>query len=332
VSFVGGSVKAEHAVKLIAALGSEGFISDKWVTAKCPLAPFNHKTGKDSTPSFGINLESGNFNCFTCSNGSLETLFGEIQMHLSRRPELANRFNLKLAREIIDGIISEVEPLPEFTEFSDKGVEFQEWPHWFIDQYTSALKIPQAADYLLGRGLHKETIEHFDLRVDQAWSRIVCPFRNVFGRLAGARGRAFNPDAKLKHFDYTWNKVNNSGIVLYHEDAIARAVDADLPVIVVEGQFDAHAVFPHHPYVVANLTAKPTPFKLSRLRSCTSGVLIMLDNDETGEEARDLWVRGLRDHTRVGIIDYPPELRLNPKYKDPGSLPTSMLGEMISGV
>ena len=113
-------MKEGVAVQFLKALGChDASRVGGWVTCKCPLAPFLHKSGKDSTPSFGINIDSGKFNCFACQKGSLETLLGIISLYTMKPgvPEhLRDRFNLPLAREILQGAAGDVDALPSYEE------------------------------------------------------------------------------------------------------------------------------------------------------------------------------------------------------------------------
>lgn len=329
-------MKAEQVIKFLSTLGvKDAMPGNKWVTAKCPLAPFTHKSGKDSTPSFGVYLESGNFNCFACQSGSLEKLIGALELYISQNPGKGweNVYHLKQAREVLEGIEDIVEPLPEYTEFQNPGEVFQAWPEWFLEQFPSAVESDAAMQYLKGRGLDGVVVHQFDLRWDVGWRRIVAPFWNVHGKLAGARGRAIDPEAKVQHFDYKWNDVNNSGLVFYNEQAIEKALEAGKPVCLVEGQFDCIKVAQYYPYTVGNLTAKPTLQKLQKLRNCVYGVLTMLDNDQPGKEATKLWIHGkegsysgLHGYVPVGTVEYPEE------FKDPDKMPGYIIKSLFEGI
>lgn len=318
-------MKVEQIEKFLLALGVKSCADtgNGWVSCPCPLACFFHKSGKDSHPSFGIKIEDAghsNFNCYACLSGSLETLIGTIEMQLKSFPQFVDRFDLKSARLYLDGEEVVCEPLPGFKEFTpDKQAEFYEWPSWWLEQYKTWREVPLAAGYLKMRNVPPEVADLQDLRFDPKREMIVAPYRNLFGKLAGARGRSVRPEAPLKHYDYTCNKTNNAELVWYGEECLML----DQPVIVVEGQFDRMRVQQVWPSVVAGLSAKVTPFKMKRLTSCKT-ILTMYDHDEAGERAHEKMVDYLSQFdVMIGKVEYPGH------YKDPDSVPVLELKELL---
>lgn len=304
-------------------------IGDKWVMSHCPLAFATHKHGKDNKPSFGVNLASGKFNCFTCESGSLEKLLQLLEMYCGSHPEMAYRFDFKKAREILGDQEDLVEALPAYSEFAPEGHQFQEWPTYFLDQFPKWSKSLKAVWYLTdGRKLmgsqpvDLSVAEQMDLRWDAKYQRIVCPYHNVSDKLAGARGRAIATDTGFKHFDYTWNGVNNAALVWYNEQCFGESIKNHMPVVVVEGQFDCLNVLRVYPYVVANLTAKPSQEKLRKLQNCHS-VVIMLDNDAAGEKGEQKYLEYLKGKIPVGVMRYPKT------FKDPAQLDLQLLASLF---
>lgn len=319
------SLSTEQIVKFLKFLGGEnpGPVGN-WVTCKCPLAYWTHKSQKDGTPSFGVNVNSGKFNCFACLSGSLEDLLGTLELYTSQNPHPFKKFDFAGARAALEGLGIGEEDLPEYGLVKNLE-EFFPWSDYWLETFAKVSASEDASHYLEKRLVTPEVAAEFDLRWDSKRRMVVAPFRNVWGQLAGARGRCidqFTPG--LKHFDYTFHDHNNSAMVLFNEHVIAEAVAKHRPVVVVEGQFDAMAVRKVYKYVVANLTAKPTPAKLATLNNCPDGVLMMLDNDETGDKAREKWFRGL--NVPCGAVDYPRE------YKDPGGTPHMFLQQALSGL
>lgn len=299
------SITKEGALALLEALGKKGEVSSGWVRSNCPLAPYLHEKGTDNKPSFGIRLDTGRYNCFSCNSGSLTSLLLELEFHGYDADQL------KLARAVLNNVELEVPPLPAFTEFdAPSHPPFEEWPEYWLDQFPSAVAVPVALKYLEGRGLTLQEIADHDLRFDIVRQMVVYPFRNAYGKFAGARGRAVNPDG-LQHFDYTWNEVNNTKMVWYNEPALAKGK----PVVVVEGQLDCIKVLRHYDCVVAGMTAKPTPEKLRKLMQAPA-VVLMLDNDHTGRMARERFVKALGDDVPLALIDLPAGVK-DPDKADP---------------
>lgn len=324
----------EGVVKYLQALGAqEPEVKGEWVNAPCPLAPFFHKSGTDSRPSFGVRLETGGFNCWACKSGTLTTLIQLIEDKLRTREDLLPRYNLQLARAILDGMEDTIEALPEWTEFTPPKKAFTPWPDWWLEPYLPWSMATPAVEYLqegrlaMGKGqsIPAEVADHFDLRYDTKYHRILCPYRNAYGKLAGARGRALDPNATLGHWDYTWQSVNNAALVWYNEQALAASVEDEKPLVVVEGQFDAMNVWRAYPYVVANLTSKVTPEKVAKLKQAP-GILFMLDNDKAGEEGIARFLSLMGPDAQYGKVEYPPE------FKDPAAIPLGILQEVLAGL
>lgn len=303
----------------------------EWAQASCPLAPFTHKGGKDGNPSFGVSVGvgEGHFNCFVCTSGSMGALVQALEMYTKKRPEFKDRYDLKHARELLDEAKTHLAPLPKFSEFTPSPyAAFEEWPEWYLSHTEPWSKSLRATEYLDSRGVTPMVADHFELRWDEGRQTIGAPFRTASGRLAGMRGRGLE-GAKLKHYDYTWNKVNNTGLTWFNE----QAFNLPGPLIIVEGQFDAMRVWPHHRKVVAILSAKTTPYKLKKLKD-VGPIALFLDNDETGinkthgTELEPGWVQKL-DAMGVTntVIEYPSET-----YKDPGEIPHPELQALIHEV
>lgn len=303
-------MRPETAIKLLKSLGAKDIKYDggQWVKSPCILAPWTHKGGKDSNPSFGIRVKNmkPHYHCFTCRAGSLQTLIQEVEMFLGKGSALSGHYDTKLARAILENEEFDIEPLPEFSEFGDASQQFQEWPTYFIESFASWEFNARAFKYLQQRGVSPETAQKFGLRYDSKKDMIVCPYSNLYGKLAGARGRAVElegePKRKGRHYDYTWNQVNNAHLVWYNEQVIAE----EQPIVVVEGQFDAMRVSEVYPYVVANMTAKPVPEKVKKL-AYAPAVVLMMDNDETGDIAVEKYVSQLSAMNKPIAIVQPPK-------------------------
>lgn len=311
-------MKAEVAVLFLKALGGKNPKKNgKWVTCGCPLGPYLHKDGHDANPSFGVRINDqgeSRFNCFACESGSLEKLVSTLEYHWLKNP--VGHMDFKTARALLDEEGSQVWPLPDY-ESEDQNQMFEEWPAWLLNLLPPAYKHPAAADYLAARGCPGELSDRFDLRWDEQKTMIACPYRNVYGRFAGIRGRNINPNAPkhFRHFDYTYGEVNNASLVWYNE----QVLEMPGPLIIVEGQFDCMHVAQVYPKVIANLTAKPSQQKLKKLGGIDQ-ILFMMDNDATGAVATDKYLEHFQgSDTQVGVIEYPVE------WKDPDAVPLQWL-------
>lgn len=313
--------------KLLEALGvRETTVNGGWVMSTCPLAPWTHKGGKDSNPSFGVKVEPQDksyFNCFACHSGSLFSLVQTIAYNLSVSPVVGRTYDLRAALEILDG--GDVVVLPDYDSVRGDAVVCP-WPDTALDEMglKPLVEGSTALKYLDSRGVDLGLADSMGVREDFLRQRVVFPIRNAYGQLCGARGRSYDYSCppQFIHYDYTFDGVNNTNLVWFNE----KALNEDLPVIVVEGQFDVCRVLKVYPAVVGILTAKASAKKLSKLAQ-TSGVLFMLDNDDTGRLSTEKMLERVSGMgVPCGVVSYPE------KYKDPDSVPDEEMREILSSL
>jgi len=278
-------------------------VGASWVNAPCPFAPWRHKHGTDSNPSFGVVFNDNKMsrgNCFSCHwKGTLADLVTELEsLRGVTYPEALH----KLVEDEMLGIslpewgdhIHDDEPLPE--PYPDE---------LFVNAWDNAWDVPAGREYLInGRpiGLHEEAVRSLDLRYDPDENRIVFPVRGRGGELYGFSGRSIFPRAQPKVRDYV-------GLPKKHLILGCHRWQQGKPVIMVEGLFAyAHLVSigtEQFANVGAALGSVLTEEKASILRMFFHRVLLLFDPDEPGyagiwEPTRD----GKRDmkHGAVGKL------------------------------
>lgn len=292
----------------LSALGVKVEYKGGWLRGRCPLARWNHQNGKDSSPSFGLKVEphgASHYHCFACSSGALSTLVQELEMKSDYGKSSDVSYDFKRAWEMLEEDASTVYPLPEYHEFAQSEHRpFHPWPQAALDAFPPAYTSAVARRYLAWRGFTLAEAKAQDLRVDEYRNMLVFPYRNVSGVLAGLRGRLMDfgqPHDQLKHYDYKFGDSNNAYTCWLGEEILETATG---PVVVVEGQFDRMRVLRHYPFVVANMTAKPSDQKLEKLL-WAPGVVIMLDEDKTGLSAGVKWANRLiaKGQSRVGFLE-----------------------------
>jgi len=213
--------------------------------------------------------------CFACRQGSAEELLHSIEMYSKGQ----GYYDFAQCHQLLSDE-QHVVPLPPYGEFAAAEQSFQEWPQYWIDSFKKAEWVIESAVYLASRNVGLHTVEQFDLRYDPKREMIVAPYRDVYHRFAGARGRAIKDDVPHKHHDYTFQGVNNARLCWYNEEVLNQPG----PVVVVEGQFDCMKTVQAFPKTVANLMAKPTREKMKKLGDC--GTVIQIpDRDEAGQES-----------------------------------------------
>lgn len=293
--------------------------SGQWVKSCCPLAPWTHKTGHDSNPSFGVSVAPGArsyYNCFSCGKGSLEELLHVMEMHSLNSPH----YNFAACHALLDEE-KEVMPLPEYAEVHTPAQVFSEWPEYCLSKFSPATAVPIAMEYLLNRGVDAADAALYRLQYDYKKEMVVFPYWDVYGRLAGARGRSIMPgvEGTSKHYDYTFQGVNNCRYVWYGEEVL----NTPGAVVIVEGQFDRLRVRKAHNKTLANLTAQPTWEKMKKLSDCPK-IIQIPDNDAAGDKS----VRAYAELAKkLGVKHV--VLQLGAGVKDPAECAVEYLAERI---
>jgi hypothetical protein len=208
--------------------------------------------------------------------------------------------------------------LPAYGEFPSQAQVFVEWPVYWLDSFMQAWFHAEGHQYLLSRWVSPETAHQFSIRYDVKRQMVVAPYWDVFGRLAGARGRKVTEGGQ-QHFDYTFQGVNNARLVWYHE----QVLNDPGPVVVVEGQFDLWRTVQAYKKTVAALTAKPTLEKMKKLGDC--GTVIQIpDLDEAGEQSIGVYAKYCQ---QLGLKH--KVVRLGEGVKDPAECHVDYLRDRI---
>jgi len=180
----------EHIIALVSQYLPGPFkASGSNIVCKCPF----HKGGQEHSASFGINLEKGVFNCFSChESGDLRRL-------------------LKLmgaSRQTIDAELAAIQPeLDHARELHGKVKEnfFRE-----RDPFKAEYPLPEALlgvydwmpTQLVSKGFDPLLLQDMDIGFDRAGSRIMYPIRDMYGTLVGYSGGATLPEQVPKYKVY----------------------------------------------------------------------------------------------------------------------------------
>lgn len=253
-----------------------------WGRTQCPFCLAVVGTA-DARGGLGVHFPSGFCHCFRCkTRGFLDTSGKKaevappvpVEAEASQDPELG--------------------PPPGFL------------PLWTGDGATS-LALEPARQYLRSRGVGAQTIEEARIGVcleGAAANRIVVPILDLDGTWLGWQARPWAKGYRVKYLSATgFDREKN----VYN--AAALAVDTDVPVLVVEGTFDA---LPYWPDVVA-LLGKPSEGQIQLLLSATRPIVAALDGD-AWLEGEMLAARLSFDGARATALHLPPT-------RDPGDLP-----------
>jgi DNA primase len=166
----------------------------KWVVCKCPF----HKDGQEAHPSFGVNIEDGGFNCYSCHEK------GDIARLLS----LLGASRQTIDEELKD-IAEELKQVKESNEIKSK--------HYFsgLDPFRTIRPIPEvilgvyqwAPTALLDKGFNQKLLEEMEIGYDKINERVTYPLRDAYGTLAGISGGAVRKDQFPKYKVYQGGKT-----------------------------------------------------------------------------------------------------------------------------
>lgn len=250
--------------------------SGGWRRGPCPFCELSGH--RDRKASFGVS-PTGIYSCFRCgTKGRLPGFDDELAV---RRPE--------------SPVSTEMQPPDGYEPLAPDDA-------WYSECYAPAVA------YLGRRGLSRERIGEAQIGgvlSGRYHSRVIVPVLDADGGWLGWVGRVWQKKAQLP---YVYPSGEWRGVSLYNHGALQ--VETDEPIMVVEGVFDALALWPDAVAVLG----KPSSWQIEALAAAARPVCMVLD----GDAWREGWALGnllrLRG-ARAGSIELPPEVdpdELNP--------------------
>lgn len=287
----------------------------KWVQASCPLAPWNHDTGKDKSPSFAIRVEPNKesfFNCFVCNHGKLSDLVAELQFRQAQNLgyDLLGAWNI-LALE--DALKSNI----QVKEWGAKVEDQPEYPipEWWLHGFKEAWEIPMAREYLEKRQVSHEISKELDIRWDRSMRTVCFPVRNGDGELVSMRGRRVEViEGQPPYHVYPYMDHTNGQAWLGE-----HVVDYGKTVLMVESVFDLASVLRVYKNVVAPMSVGINEARIKRMSKC-SDVITLFDQGVGGSKARGI----VSKYLKTSLIHH-----LIPDAKDPGEMTELQLREQL---
>lgn len=248
--------------------------SSGWQRINCPFC-FKRTGKKDYRRSFGIRAD-GYYHCFKCDARGFRA--GSVRQEYVSKP--ATHSVVK--------------------------------PDGFVEIMSSAAKDSLTCkayrEYLLRRGLSLEVARAAKIGCcpwTKLTGRVVVPIFDVDGSWVWYSARAISDTARQKYMYPRGNRHD----CFYNPRALE--VETQEPVLVVEGCFDALALWPH---AVATL-GSPTTGQIEQLLVLRRPVCVVFDGDAWEAGARLAW--WLRFHARpAGALRLPPRCdpdQLNPE-------------------
>jgi DNA primase len=230
------------------------------------LCPFH---GNRHTPSFSVSHQKGLYLCFNPSCGASGTIV-ELVKNMTKRNEYeALRFILsaqvEAAAHFEDELAEILDDKPEYADF-DQNV---------LDRLHSQMN-DRAREYLNGRGIDDESIDHFKLGYSASQDMVIVPVHSPDGIPVGLVGRSIEG----KSFKNSTGLPRNKTMFNIH-----RAKRMGGSVIVVESSFDAIRVHQSgYPNVVATLGGFMSKINMQNLNRNFTKIIIMTDADQAGRE------------------------------------------------
>ncbi len=253
-----------------------------WIRANCPMCPYRiNKT--DRKRSFGFHVKSHRFECYRCgANGRLKNApddWDELELdeEAARAPIIA--------------------PPAHFYELASESGQ-------------RSMCLEPARQYVAGRGLGPQLIAESRIGACPAGNmagRVVVPVLSPDGAWLWYVGRAW---VKQCEKPYLYPSGGRSGVMFNHA---ALHLETDVPVLIVEGCFDALAYWPDAVAVLG----KPTEENLEALIDARRPVAVVLDGD-AHEEGWALMMKLRLAGQRAGTI------KLGPRV-DPDEVPRDVL-------
>jgi hypothetical protein len=309
----------DSALAFLRALGARQVTvqSPTTIVASCPLAPWEHASGKDAHPSFAVIInprKETHYNCFTCGGGDLIDLVRKLAKHGAAMP----RYDLKTALKI--AVSAEEEDITfHVKEWGEPEEPWVTFPELWLSTFARAENHARSLDYLRKRGLPRGVIRALDLRYDDDRDTICFPIRDFEGNLCGLRGRRIEPrDDQPRYHVYKTGEKKHNRAVWYGEGWL----DFDKPVIMCESVFDVASVFRVYQNVCAPMSASFSEERAKRMAGAVE-VITLFDADKAGDQARGR----VRKYLPKAYVT---DVHLPDGFKDPGEMDAETLGELLS--
>ncbi len=116
--------------------------------------------------------------------------------------------------------------------------------------------------------------------------RIIFPIHDLEGNVIGFTGRIYNNSNQAKYINSKETIIFKKGEILFNYHRAKNAIKKSKTVIIVEGNMDAIRLSINGvKNVVALMGTSLTKNQVNILKSMRAKIILMLDNDEAGEEA-----------------------------------------------
>lgn len=257
-----------------------------WLNCQCPY----HKDGHESHPSFGINVNEGVYNCFSCSQtGTVEGLAFDFDIEYDST-ESSRESIIFVDTDVIEDRVTNNQP--GFIE-SDLIRQQKIWTDHTHNVYL-----------INTRGISPEVVQR--VLAYQTDNEVRFPVFDMFGDPSFIAKRSLNN----KRF-YIQTGVD---LPLYLGN-IAYRSNKRIPLYITEGPIDALSIMTMGGLAVAlfGLGSKNQIELLKELPQ--EEIILAMDNDEAGRNASIKLYSKLKSVKKIKVLKYP-----NDECKDPNQL------------
>ncbi len=295
------------------------------------------------TPAFVVFPDSGTWRCFgQCNEG------GDIFKYVMKKEGWDFAETLRYLAEKAG-----VELQPQTEEQKEQDEQYDRYRQLLEEAVTfyqhQLLQAPEgkyALNYLLQRGVTRETIETFGLGFapaswdithqyflgkgyseldliesglvtqregggvyDRFRNRLMFAIREMGGRMSGFGARVLDPDDVPKYLNSPQTPLFDKGRLLYGLNLARKAIRAEDQVVIVEGYMDV--IVPYQAgflNTVSPMGTALTEDQMRLLKRFTRRIVLALDADAAGEKAT---LRGLEIARQA--LDHSEEISFNPR-------------------
>lgn len=295
------------------------------------------------TPAFVVFPDSGTWRCFgQCNEG------GDIFKFVMKKEGWDFAETLRYLAEKAG-----VELQPQTEEQKEQDEQYDRYRQLLEEAVTfyqhQLLQAPEgkyALNYLLQRGVTRETIETFGLGFapaswdithqyflgkgyseldliesglvtqregggvyDRFRNRLMFAIREMGGRMSGFGARVLDPDDVPKYLNSPQTPLFDKGRLLYGLNLARKAIRAEDQVVIVEGYMDV--IVPYQAgflNTVSPMGTALTEDQMRLLKRFTRRIVLALDADAAGEKAT---LRGLEIARQA--LDHSDEISFNPR-------------------
>jgi DNA primase len=244
--------------------------SEKWLMCCCPF----HQEKK---PSFGINMETGQYNCFSCGEGGFD--FDSFFKKISKAYNI-NFENKKVSKStLLNMQIQNINLKKKENVLNNK----------YISEDILLRFKDECGDWILNRINNKNVLKTFEVGYSKIKNQYIIPIRDLNKKLLGYAIRQF------KEPKYLYNKGLKKRTILFGLDKCKGQTG-----IITEGPLDVIKSFDNDcKNCVGLLGAKMTNEQESTILKYYNKIYIATDNDEAGMRCSEDICQRLKDKIKV---------------------------------